>query len=308
MASRAQRREERKIEALIQGIGLIALLAFLGFGGLPGLALLPALLLFGFVVLLCGGVCFVVWRSRLVRGKRIGICACVFGALVVGIWFVIKAPPMWIEQQGTITAISAPACTVETDYMFRSSAGNVTVTAASLTITASAQSATYGTAFALGNSAFTTSGLQNGETVGGVTLKYNGATTVPATTAAGTYAASIVASAATGGSFVAANYSITYAPGDWEVVDWRSCSTSYRSTCITMRNNALAYASKLRQLRRWASPQRSPNTAADPHHDLDTISFGLVAAGEMNTEPRALRRKAVFHTAGRPWSSAAGAE
>ncbi len=128
MGARNQRREERRIEALIQGIGLLVLLAFLGFGGLPGLALLPALLLFGFVVLLCGGVCIVVWRSRLVRGKRIGICACVFGTLVVGIWFVIKAPPMWIEEQGTVTAISAPPCTVETDYVFRSSAGNVTVT------------------------------------------------------------------------------------------------------------------------------------------------------------------------------------
>jgi len=128
MASRIQRREERKIEAIVQGIGLLALLAFLGFGGLPGFALLPVLLLFGFVVLLCGGVCIVVWRSRLVRGKRIGICACMFGALVVGIWFVIKAPPTWIEQQGTIAAISAPPCTVETDYVFRSSAGNVNAT------------------------------------------------------------------------------------------------------------------------------------------------------------------------------------
>mgnify|MGYP000893568238 CR=1 FL=1 len=128
MASRAQRREERKIEALVQGIGLLALLAFLGFGGLSGVALLPALLLFGFVVLLCVGVCVVVWRSRLIRGKRIGICACMFGALVVGIWSIIKAPPMWVEQQGTITAISAPPGTVETDYVFRSSAGNGTIT------------------------------------------------------------------------------------------------------------------------------------------------------------------------------------
>ena len=101
--------------------------------------------------------------------------------------------------------------------------------------------------------------------------------------------------------------SITYAPGGWEVVDWQLFDlvsvNLYRDA-----DNALAYASKLRQLRRWASPQRSPNTAADPRHDLDTISFGLVAVGEMNTEPPALHRKAVFHTAGRPWSSAAGAE
>jgi hypothetical protein len=84
--------------------------------------------MFGLILLLCGGVCIVVWRSRLIRGKRIGICACVFGALVVGIWFVIKAPPMWIERQGTIVAISAPPGTIETDYVYRSSAGNVTIT------------------------------------------------------------------------------------------------------------------------------------------------------------------------------------
>ena len=45
-----------------------------------------------------------------------------------------------------------------------------TITAAPLTITASAQSKTYGTALSLGTTAFTSSGLQNGQTIGGVTL------------------------------------------------------------------------------------------------------------------------------------------
>jgi hypothetical protein len=128
MPSRAQRNDERRIEALIKGIGLLVLIGVLGLGGLPGLALIPALVLCGFVLLLSGVVCFLVWHSRLILGKRIGICACVFGALVVGLWYAIKPPPMWFEEQGTVVAISAPPCTVETDYVFRSSAGNVEVT------------------------------------------------------------------------------------------------------------------------------------------------------------------------------------
>ena len=95
--------------------------------------------------------------------------------------------------------------------------GTLTVNPAALTITASPQSTTYGTALNLGTTAFTTSGTQNGETVTAVTLTSNGSATVAGTLAAGTYSTSpndITPSAATGtGGFLASNYNITYTSG-----------------------------------------------------------------------------------------------
>ncbi|MDB5911145.1 MAG: hypothetical protein JWP34_5262 [Massilia sp.] len=85
-----------------------------------------------------------------------------------------------------------------------------TITARALTVTASNQSKTYGTALALGSTAFISSGLQNGETIGGVTLSSSGAA-ASATVSGSPYA--ITASAATGGTFTTSNYSITYTNG-----------------------------------------------------------------------------------------------
>ena len=78
-----------------------------------------------------------------------------------------------------------------------------------MTITADANSKNYGTAITLSNTAFTSSGLQNGQTIGSVTLTASGGTAASA--AAGTY--TITPSAATGGTFTASNYSITYDTG-----------------------------------------------------------------------------------------------
>ena len=76
---------------------------------------------------------------------------------------------------------------------------------APLTITANNAAKTYGQTATFSGTAFAASGLQNGETVGSVTISSGGA---PATAAVGSY--SIVPSAATGGTFRAANYTITY--------------------------------------------------------------------------------------------------
>ena len=93
---------------------------------------------------------------------------------------------------------------------------NVTlnVTAAPLTITASAQSKTYGqtVVFGSGSALFTSSGLQNGESIGSVTLAVTGnggAVTAPVSGSPYT----ITPSAATGGTFTAGNYAITYDTG-----------------------------------------------------------------------------------------------
>jgi filamentous hemagglutinin family protein len=86
--------------------------------------------------------------------------------------------------------------------------GTLTVTPAALTITANDASKVYGQAAALGNTAFSASGLQNGETVASVALASSGAA---ATAGVGSHA--IVAGSASGGSFSAGNYTITYLDG-----------------------------------------------------------------------------------------------
>lgn len=63
-----------------------------------------------------------------------------------------------------------------------------------------------------GSTAFTSSGLQNGETVGTVTITYG--TGALAGDAAGTYSGQVTPSAAAGGTFTASNYNISYVSGD----------------------------------------------------------------------------------------------
>jgi hypothetical protein len=85
-----------------------------------------------------------------------------------------------------------------------------TVNPASLSITANAQSKTYGQTltFGSGSTAFTPSGLQNGDTVGTVTLACSGGVS-NAPVSGSPY--TITPSAATGGTFTPANYNaITY--------------------------------------------------------------------------------------------------
>ena len=87
----------------------------------------------------------------------------------------------------------------------------LTVNQAALGITANNQSKTYGTTLTLGagQTAFTSSGLKNSETIGSVTLSASGGTN--STAAAGSY--TLTPSAATGGTFTAGNYTVTYTNG-----------------------------------------------------------------------------------------------
>jgi autotransporter-associated beta strand protein len=90
---------------------------------------------------------------------------------------------------------------------------NFTVNPKPITLTANARSTTYGTALSLGTTAYsiTSGGLNIGETISSVTLKYQGSDTVDDTTNAGTYTNGVVASDATGtGGFNSTNYAITY--------------------------------------------------------------------------------------------------
>lgn len=88
------------------------------------------------------------------------------------------------------------------------------VTPVPLTITAGVTTKTYGAVLTTGpgSTIFISTGLKNNETIGSVTAAYGSGSA--ATAALGTYTGSVTPSAATGGTFSASNYTITYVNGD----------------------------------------------------------------------------------------------
>jgi trimeric autotransporter adhesin len=103
------------------------------------------------------------------------------------------------------------------NYTFAQAASNataLTVNPATLTITANDASKTYGDTLTFAGNEFTTSGLQNGETISDVTLTSAG-TAATASVTGGPY--TITSNAATGGSFNAGNYTIAYKNGSLTV-------------------------------------------------------------------------------------------
>ena len=97
--------------------------------------------------------------------------------------------------------------------------GDITVTPAALTITANAVTKQHGdviTSPATGVTAFTATGLVNWESIGSVTMTYGTGAAALDPIAVNTGA--VVPSAATGGTFTASNYNITYVPADLTVV------------------------------------------------------------------------------------------
>ena len=109
------------------------------------------------------------------------------------------------------------------------------VTPAALTIAATPVNKTYGTVLtgSAGSTAFTTSGLQNGETIGTITLTCGAGSA--AGDPVGVYTASLVPSAATGGSFNPGNYNITYIAANITV--------DQASLTITADNKSRVFAS-----------------------------------------------------------------
>ncbi len=111
---------------------------------------------------------------------------------------------------GTYTVVA----TVNNPNFAGSTNGTLTVTPAALTITASDRSKTYGQAVSFVGTEFTSSALPNSEAVGLVTLTSSGAV---ATAGVSGSPFSIVPSAATGGTFNPANYTISYQDGTLRV-------------------------------------------------------------------------------------------
>jgi hypothetical protein len=105
---------------------------------------------------------------------------------------------------------------LESNYQMTYTAFNGTVAQKALTITADNDAKMYGTtkSYGAGSTAFTSTGLQNGETIGTVTITASGGTA--GTDPVGPY--TLTPSAAMPGTFTAANYSITYNPGTLQVL------------------------------------------------------------------------------------------
>ena len=118
-------------------------------------------------------------------------------------------------------AIDVTPVTATTGYaLTKNSTGNLTVNQAALTVTANNQTKTYGNTFTFAGTEFTNSPLQNGEIIGSVTLASAGAVN---NANVGSYG--VTASVATGGTFNAANYAITYVNGTM-IVDPATISLS----------------------------------------------------------------------------------
>ena len=113
------------------------------------------------------------------------------------------------------------------------------ITEASLTITANNQVKCYGNAFSIGTTAFSSTGLISGDAITSVTLTSDGSDVLADP---GTYP--IVPSAATGVSFNALNYNITYTNGTLTVSDIPSFSvnpsTSTQAVCLNQTATALS--------------------------------------------------------------------
>lgn len=165
---------------------------------------------------------------------------------------------------------AAPGSLSTANYSFAFVNGTLTITPATLTITANNRSKIYGQTLTLGTTAFTSTGLQNGETVNSVTLTSAGAV-ASATAALSPYA--IVPSGAAG-TFSASNYNIAYINGSL-VVDKASTSL-----VITAPNNVKAGTPFLVTAR--ITPQIAGTvatgsvvvTANDPSNTTCTVPLG----------------------------------
>ena len=134
------------------------------------------------------------------------------------------------------------------NYTLIGATGTLAITPADLTITADNQSKTYGQSvtFGSGSTQFTSNGLQNGETIGSVTLACDGG---GAAAEAASYP--ITPGAATAGTFSAANYAISYVPGTLTVNNYNrppvfssyAISTPYQTLATVSLSKLLAMAS-----------------------------------------------------------------
>ena len=144
------------------------------------------------------------------------------------------------------------------NYTLAGLSGAVTITPKVLTVTASDQSKTYGqtVTFDSDNMQFSSSGLQNGETISSVTLACTGG---DAAAAVASYP--ITPTAAIGGTFAEGNYSISYVAGTFTV-------------------NMITYASWATDGAQNLTPGVNDSPSADPDDDgiSNLMEFALSGA------------------------------
>jgi len=122
-----------------------------------------------------------------------------------------------LYEEAIVLSGATGARFMASNYAISYVAGDLEVTPRSLTIAASGEEKVYGDTLSdgAGYTRFTTSGLQNGETVGSVSVAYAAGNGAGAPVA--TYGDAIGIASATGGTFTASNYAISYVSGDLEV-------------------------------------------------------------------------------------------
>lgn len=104
------------------------------------------------------------------------------------------------------------------NYTINYQVSDLAVTTSALVITANNVSKVYGTSLTgvTGSAAFTSTPLQNNETLNGVNINYTAGAAI--SSAAGSYSGSVIPSSVTGGAtFSASNYTIVYTSGDLTV-------------------------------------------------------------------------------------------
>ena len=157
------------------------------------------------------------------------------------------------------SSLSSPSNTIVGNYTYYAEARNtvcgsvstsrtavtLTINQHSLVITPNNVNKIYGVTLTGGSNAtaFTAIGLQNSETIGSITIAYGSGFAAAATAA--TYAGSIVASAASGGTFTQSNYTITYNAGDIIVAYgntagvWLGLTNTNFNTTTNWQNNTV---------------------------------------------------------------------
>jgi len=174
----------------------------------------------------------------------------------------------------TITPSAATGGTFTAgNYSITYATGVLTVGPKALTITASNLSKCAGETLIFAGTEFGSSGLENGETIGSVTLNSSGAASGAA---AGDY--DITPSAATGGTFAAANYDITYALGTLTVNPAPVTSDITGSTLVQAGQTGVVYSvmATSGSTYAWTVPAGASITAGGtgPDNNEITVSFG----------------------------------
>ena len=157
-----------------------------------------------------------------------------------------------------------------------SGATSFSIATKDLTITANNATKCFGETYTLENTAFTSSGLQNGETIGSVTLTSSG---VSSDAAAASY--SIVPSEATGGTFTAGNYSINYVNGSLVVnpVSVGGTIAGGATVCFGTNSTELTLSGHTGSVTRWESSLDNFATSGTPiANTTETLTATNLAA------------------------------